>query len=756
MGIGTRLLLGSLAFAFMTWSAWSAKKELIPPPQGKTEGIAEVQRGGRVTIHLIGIDRNLRRLEFAIDRPPRSGRLGAISVVPGSSDRATVVYTHGDDDDSTEDSFDFTVRAASGGPAGRATVKIRITDQPATLLAPAQIDFGEVVIGETAQRKCEISNLGGSLLEGDLEAPEPFSVQGPGEFLLKRGARRNFTINFSPTNPGPYTFRVQPSPHDPAVIELKGEALPPFTVRADAELFTVHPDDTRSATLKVSNNSSKALSVAVKLPPDIPITAPGNLQIPGGETRTVELRIPPEHKKFLPKFPVQLVSSGYNVACEFSAPAIPPRLIAPTEPDFGEIQPGRTAEAKLVVQNTGGIQADFEVQMDESLSLLDAPPAISLAPGASREISLQLRSKKNRELTPLLRLIFQGNAIPVKVRAKLVEPEAPVTRAANETEPQPDPTPPPPPYALNQDIVLAQSGTAARLEWTEKPDWSGFRLEQQTPGSEIWLNYEPPQEPEGVLAWIASQPQKIRDFLDTPIQRNEPGSPPAEKRGGIPLESTVIGSSTIWRLRAIASGGTEPQNLTPDFLITQNGLVASPEKTTAPPPPPPISAPSIEQRSENISEEPVTKIESAGIKSEKYAADLRIALARDPEVVNYRLERGAMIAEIDPASGIPRQPRFEPVPHEGGRADILGFSHAESEGRNITIVAARIEGLPPGSRTYWRLVPMTQNGDRPPTSTLLVDTISVPPFSWRNFFLWCAFALLAGVMFLRWRINRIP
>ncbi len=747
MGIGTRLLLGSLTFASVTLSAWAAKKELIPPPQGKSEGVAEVQRGGRVTINLTGIDRNKRPLKFAVDRPPRFGRLGAISMAPGSIDRATVLYNHGDDDSSTEDNFVFTVRAASGGPAGRATVKIRITDQPAALLAPAQIDFGEVVIGETAQRRCEISNLGGSLLEGDLEAPEPFGVQGPGEFLLKRGARRNFTINFSPTNPGPYTFRVQPSPQDPAVIELKGEALPPFTVRDDAELFTVHPDDTRTATLNVSNNSSKPLSLAVKLPPCIPVTAPGNLKIPGGETRAVELKIPPEHKKFLPKFSVQIVSVGYTAACELSAPAIPPRLNVSTEPDFGEIEPGRTADAQLVVQNTGGSQADFEVQTDDSLRLLDAPPTISLAPGASREIGLQLRTKKNAALSPTLRLLFQGNTLPVKVYAKFAEPETPVPTAASNSAPQPEPAPHP--YALNQDVILARSGETARLEWAVKPDWSAFRLQRQTPSSELWLDYQPPQKPDGILAQIESLPQKIREFLDTPIQRDEPGAPAAEKLDGISLVSTDIGSGTVWRLRATPSSGTEPQNLTPDFVITQNGLT--------PVPLPPIPALSTAQPLEPITTlEPLTKIESAGIKSEKYAAELRVVLARDPEVVNYRLERGAMIATIDPTDGIPRQPRFEPVPHEDGKVEIEGLSHTKSEGKEVTIVAARIGGLPSGARTYWRLMPMTQDGNRPPTSVLLVDTLPVPPFPWRNFFLWSALAMLAGVMYMRWRINRIP
>jgi hypothetical protein len=754
MSIGTRLLLGGLAFALVAFPAWAAKKDLIPPPQGKTQGVVEVMRGGRASINLLGLDRNKRPLKFVIDQPPRFGKLGAISMTPGSLDQGTVIYTHGDDDDSTEDSFVFTVRAASGGPAGRATVKIRILDQPATLLAPAELDFGEVVTGETAQRRFEISNFGGGLLEGDLEAPEPFQVQGPGEFLLKRGARRNFTVNFSPTNPGPYTFRMQPSPHDPAIIQLKGEALPPFFVRAVTGIFNLLPDDTRTAAIEVRNNSSQPLTLAIKVPLDVPVESPGQLKLASAETRTIELRFAPSITQPWQKFPVQFIGPNYTEVCELSAPAIPARLLVLTEPDFGEIAMGRTAEAKLVVRNNGGLLANFEVQADDTLRLLDAPPAISLPPGATREIGLQLRLQKNETRSPSLRLMFQGDPVPVAVRFRLAEPAPPATPPVN--PPVAEPAPPPPPYALDQDITLVRDGETARLEWIEKQNWSAYHLQHRPPDSGLWVNYQPPRESEELLAWLASLPQKIRGFLDTPIQREEQRTADAEKRGGILLDSSALNSGSLWRLCAVPGNSAEPENLTSDFLINTRGLTPAPLNT-----PVPATAEPVESRLDTSSSPPPaaeleTRILSAGIRSEKHAADLQVVLDRDLDVVNFRLERGAMSVQIDSADGIPRSASFTPIAHEEGKAAIKGFSQAESEGKQVMTVAGRIEGLPPGTRTYWRLVPVTQNGERPPTTVLLVDTIPVPPFPWRNFFLWTVLAMLAGVIYLRWRINRGP
>lgn len=56
----------------------------------------------------------------------------------------------------------------------------------------------------------------------------------------------------------------------------------------------------------------------------------------------------------------------------------------------------------------------------------------------------------------------------------------------------------------------------------------------------------------------------------------------------------------------------------------------------------------------------------------------------------------------------------------------------------------------------WRLVPSGPQGEMPPTTVLLVDTQPHPPFPWNTVLLVSLFVLLAGVLYLRWRINRVP
>jgi hypothetical protein len=135
---------------------------------------------------------------------------------------------------------------------------------------------------------------------------------------------------------------------------------------------------------------------------------------------------------------------------------------------------------------------------------------------------------------------------------------------------------------------------------------------------------------------------------------------------------------------------------------------------------------------------------------------LQVALAHDPSIRGFRLERGAMVSQIDPKTGIPHAPEFEPINQPEATVEILALAEGEIEGRKLTVCAARIDGLPAGTRTYWRLVPAGPAGDLPPTTVLLVDTLPPPPFPWNTILLVSLFLLLAGILYLRWRINRAP
>jgi hypothetical protein len=147
---------------------------------------------------------------------------------------------------------------------------------------------------------------------------------------------------------------------------------------------------------------------------------------------------------------------------------------------------------------------------------------------------------------------------------------------------------------------------------------------------------------------------------------------------------------------------------------------------------------------------------SAGIRSERDSALVQVAFAQDLGVRGFRLERGAMVAPIDPKTQIPQAPEFEKMDPPGAEVELLGVAEGEAEGKKFTVCTARISGLERGSRTYWRIIPEESKGELPPTSVILVDTLPRPPFPWNTLLLIALTLLLAGVLYLRWRMNRPP
>jgi hypothetical protein len=135
---------------------------------------------------------------------------------------------------------------------------------------------------------------------------------------------------------------------------------------------------------------------------------------------------------------------------------------------------------------------------------------------------------------------------------------------------------------------------------------------------------------------------------------------------------------------------------------------------------------------------------------------VQVAFDSSLGIRGFRLERGAMIAQIDPKTGIPQAPRFEKIDPPGAKVEYLGLAEGEADGKKFTICAARIRELQPGSRTYWRIVPEGEKGGLPPTTVMLVDTLPRPPFPWNTVLLSALVLLLVGVLYLRWRINRPP
>ena len=345
--------------------------------------------------------------------------------------------------------------------------------------------------------------------------------------------------------------------------------------------------------------------------------------------------------------------------------------------------------------------------------------------------------------------------------------------------PTPSPTPRvPKPWKLNEDVKLEKSADAkVYVTWVaEKDGWTDVNLEF------IDADGARPYPPEvaaqglwrGLVGWLvdwwsgrktvlAEGRRTFEKRLTVPGEGVDDAleAEPAEagRKSLEILPQDLNNPGLRWRLTARDRDSGSREIVSEDFVpdVPSGSLIAAeqratieenvpatepkasptPEKTT------PTPAPRTTERIKSA-----RKIHDAAVASERTQATVRIAIEADPEITGYRFERCELVSKIDPVTGIPLRPTYEPVQHEGG-VSILGTTLAEHEGKQLSVVFATIDGLKSGTATMWRLVPLAGEEPLTPTGEFLVPT--APPWRppWRTIFLGLLFAVLATVLWLR-------
>ena len=737
----TARLFACLAIFFAAQSADSpAKKpERVSPKAQNIE--VEVARGESVRIPLRGFERNLNPLTYRPLGRPQHGKLSGLEPYNGPERQgpAYITYTHGNDEDSVADTFAFEVKAGTTKLTGRGRVIIKIRDAPPLLsITPELLDFGPVALGDPPVRRVvELANAGGGVITGFLRPTEPFALEDDGGFVLRRGKKTRIPLLFAPERTGEFVFRLQPFANDPALLVLKGLAIPPLVLEVEEAVFSAAPDQSRRAMAVVKNQSARPRTLSVRLPPESPVEAVADFALGPGESTEVILRIPSGRKEYVPPFGVRFESDGHAELREFTAPAIPAALRIVATPDFGAVRPRTVVRASLILGNDGGTPAEGKLLPSESIRPANGATAFTVPPGRELEIPLELRLKPDQAPPTEISVSLSGKEVPIPVTAHLIIPSPTPTPSAT-----PSPTPRPAEFALNRDIRYETTPEGPAIAWVEKSGWQDFTLQHRTESGGAWQGYQRPAPHEGLIGWLRGLADRIRKFLDTPIERADPTAEPSNEApaGRQLIAESHLSAANQWRLVATPEGGDKRDVALP-FRVRDNTLVGIPAQPDYLPPPP---------------TGPVTAHASAGIKAERFGALLQIAFTRDLGVSGFRLERGAMIAPIDPQTGIPGAPRFKIIDPPEANVEILGLGEVTAEGRKLTLGVARIDGLPRGTRTYWRVVPTGPSGELAPTNVLLVDTLPVPPFPWRTVAIGALCALLVGVLYLRWRLNRPP
>jgi hypothetical protein len=224
-----------------------------PGPQADS-AVAVVRRGESTTILLRAHYGGAGGLFFQIIKPPAHGKVLDLRVL--SDRRAEIVYESNRAEDFASDRFSYAVRVGDR-LSSPAEVRISIEEPPPALHAPAEIDFGEVMAGDSATRSLTLANTGGGVLEGRISVSDPWEI-AVSEYRLGAGASEDLLITFRPEEGRSIVGLARLTGPDGAEtsVRLTGIATSPVTI--EPIRLRIDPPAAR-AMFRLANKTSRSL-----------------------------------------------------------------------------------------------------------------------------------------------------------------------------------------------------------------------------------------------------------------------------------------------------------------------------------------------------------------------------------------------------------------------------------------------------------------------------------------------------------------
>jgi hypothetical protein len=254
-----------------------------PPPEGNPMEI-EVPRGGAVLITLSAYSLTSPIIRYRIKRTAEAGQLGTPRMVTDTT--AQVRYKPPAGTGPGEDSFSFEVQSAAGVSAA-AEVHITITDKDPRLITPLDLEFGDLLPGQSARRDLVLQNIGGGLAQGTVQVPDGWTVEGDPTYRLGAGEKQSFTVIFKPTEEQVYTGDVEYTGDLTRATDLNGTEVAPVAVTSGTvELRAA--GEMRVGTIHLENRTDGTRTLKVTAGPSL--EADATVDVPGKGTAEIAVR----------------------------------------------------------------------------------------------------------------------------------------------------------------------------------------------------------------------------------------------------------------------------------------------------------------------------------------------------------------------------------------------------------------------------------------------------------------------------------
>jgi hypothetical protein len=270
-------LLTCILFAGWTLSASPKRDDFSTHrPVIVADSETTVGSSGRVWVPFLTIPSRDPMLQFEIVSPPSWGTLSEPSR--SSTGAWGVTYAHSGAKESLKDSFSFRCQAPGRPKSNRATITISVTQAPPNLsMGPAQLDFGEVMVGESVRKNLYLTNSGGQPAIGRIIPMAGTTTPEGNSFRLGDGDHAVIPVEFAPSSEGSVSGEIISDPFLGAQpVRVTGSAVKRFSIRKQSpDRWEIINVSSRSLRIWLGNAASWGI--------------PGELSLGPRETRMISL-----------------------------------------------------------------------------------------------------------------------------------------------------------------------------------------------------------------------------------------------------------------------------------------------------------------------------------------------------------------------------------------------------------------------------------------------------------------------------------
>lgn len=403
----------------------------VPTP---VTGRVEALKGHEVTFEIRAESKTpAATVEFLIRTFPSAGKIVSLVSKPNDRNKALVTYWADPSSSATEDAFSFAVRYRGGRYSSEMRYDISLVDLKTEIQVPAQVDFGEVMIGNEEVREITVRNLGGAAMERQVFLAPPWHLVEPADGRVNLGPRgsRVLKVAFRPELMGETSYFLSFSRSKEGTTKLIGKGGDPFSLVTEAiELTVDEKTNERHGEIQLQNHGPKPLAVEARASTRLQGSLLDAYLLAPGQVTKVAVKLGGTDTAPFDGTVEFFLKNGYAKSARVIAPVVPGRLVVSVPNsitaeviNFGKVEAGRSMERGITITNPGGVAVPLEFHVPEPFRLL-TNPGPQLGPLSTMNLSIGLfPTTASRGLVDVTMNVY-GNeqTVPIRLLGNVVAP----------------------------------------------------------------------------------------------------------------------------------------------------------------------------------------------------------------------------------------------------------------------------------------------------------------------------------------------